>query len=373
MATSAAPTAGNALIRFLHRCMASSSAPRVTTVRSMSKAESATGLRGTSGLSSTTTLDSDTSSAASTLVPPLGKPCPGLLPAWEAELAIREFIDRHWSHRADYIRIDCRLTLPELRALGRLSREEGALACRRLVRVPAIHEEVALSLWEHLAREAEEGGEKKVVEEEEDEEQEAAGDANPTTATVASLLRPPRADHQPVVPANNDHNNSDHEAEEEPRTRRLRSQLKSLVTSLLSPGTHIPPRPHTTTPALNRKAAGNLLSCPFCSGDCTASLSAAAQEQQQQQTYELAFWRWWWWRRRRQGNVSVASPTPSRRLSGDTLTASRTGGSAGYAGPSVVEKGGVSTRRFRFFPLTSRLRLLEGPQQMERRRGSCCG
>ncbi|KAL2176218.1 uncharacterized protein P884DRAFT_203633 [Thermothelomyces heterothallicus CBS 202.75] len=331
--------------------MASSSAPRPTTARFLSKAESAPGLMKTPNFPSTTTLDSGsgTSSTVSTLVAPPRGSYPGLLPTWEAEQAIREFIDRHWSHRADYIKVDCRLTLPELRALGRLSREEGSLACRRLIRVPAIHEEVALSLWEHLAEE----------EEKEAEEEEEAGDAAPTAVvTVPSfsqmpLVDPSAAGDARVVPANN----SSCEAAE-PRTRRRRPRqrrlplplrlplrLKSLVTSLLFPETRAPPppKPHTT-PALNRTAAGNPHSCPFCSGDCATSLSAAArQQQQQQQAHKPALWR--------RENASASPPPcpppcppPSPRLSGDTLTASRTGESAGRAEASASEKGDARSK-----------------------------
>ncbi|KAL2172116.1 hypothetical protein VTG60DRAFT_117 [Thermothelomyces hinnuleus] len=341
--------------------MASSSAPRATTARFLSKAESATGLMNISNFPSTATLDSGTSSTVSTLVAPPRDSYPGLLPTWEAEQAIREFIDRHWSHRADYIKVDCRLTLPELRALGRLSREEGSLACRRLVRVPAIHEEVALSLWEHLAEEEEK--------EEEEEEVVVVGDAGPTAVTVPSfsqmpLVDPSAAGDACVVPANN----SSHEAAEpptsrrRPRQRRLRLRLKSLVTSLLFPEARPPPpKPHTT-PALNRKAAGNTQSCPFCSGDCTTSLSAAAR--QQQQAHKPALWR--------RENASASSPPPSPRLSGDTLTSSRTGESAGRADASVSEKGDARSKPRPvgpvFLPLTPGLSLWKGQQRVGRER-----
>ncbi|AEO58935.1 hypothetical protein MYCTH_2306708 [Thermothelomyces thermophilus ATCC 42464] len=362
--------------------MASSSAPRPTTARILSKAESATGLMKTSNFPSTTTLDSGsgTSSTVSTPVAPPRESYPGLLPTWEAEQAIREFIDRHWSHRADYIKVDCWLTLPELRALGRLSREEGWLACRRLVRVPAIHEEVALSLWEHLAEEEEK------EEEKEAEEEEEAGDAGPTAVvTVPSFSQMPLADPSAagdarVVPGNN----SSHEAAEartrrrwpRPRQRRLRLRLrlKSLVTSLLlfpeARPPPPPPKPHTT-PALNRKAAGNPHPCPFCSGDCTTSLAAAAR-QQQQQAHKPAFWR--------RENYASASPPPcpppSPRLSGDTLTASRTGESAGRAEASASEKGDARSKPPRpvgpvFFLQPApglRLSLWKGQQRVGRER-----
>ncbi len=73
---------------------------------------------------------------------------------WDAEELIREFINDHWSNHAAYIKIDCDLTLDELHALGRLSKAAGSLACGRLIRVPAIHEEVAASLWEKLVEAA---------------------------------------------------------------------------------------------------------------------------------------------------------------------------------------------------------------------------
>lgn len=77
-----------------------------------------------------------------------------LIAAWEAEELIRAFINEDWSNHANYIRIDCNFTLAELHAIGRLPEPEGSRACRQLIRVPVIYEEVALSLWKKLAEEA---------------------------------------------------------------------------------------------------------------------------------------------------------------------------------------------------------------------------
>ena len=88
--------------------------------------------------------------------PTLHLPTPNqqTLSIWDAEEFIRAFITDHWSHHAAYIKVDCALTLDELHALGRLPKAAGSRACQRLIRVPAIHEEVAASLWERLVEAA---------------------------------------------------------------------------------------------------------------------------------------------------------------------------------------------------------------------------
>jgi hypothetical protein len=70
----------------------------------------------------------------------------------EAEGLVRAFVHSRWAeHLWPSMRITCALTLAELHDLGRLRREDGVRACCGLVRVPVIHEEVALALWEYLA------------------------------------------------------------------------------------------------------------------------------------------------------------------------------------------------------------------------------
>ncbi|KAL2150833.1 hypothetical protein VTH82DRAFT_7396 [Thermothelomyces myriococcoides] len=323
MVSSATPTPGNTLITFLQRYIASSSSPREITARFLSTAEPAPCLKGGSGLPSMTGLDLSISSTTGTIKTPLGEPCPGLLPSWEAEQTIRAFIDSHWPHRADHIRIDCRLTLPELRAIGRLPREEGFLACRRLVRVPAIHEEVALSLWEYLARET--------------ESEEAGGDA-----CVVST------------------NNSRHEAVESRTGRQQRLQLwlrlKSLVTRLIFPEERLLLPRRDTAPTSDRNLAGISPSCPFCSGDCTASFFAVTrqqQQQQQQQTPTPGFWQ----QPENASSVSSSPPLPlPSRLSGDTLTASHTGEGADHGGKSVSKDDGVKSKSRPVYSAFTRLR-----------------
>lgn len=51
------------------------------------------------------------------------------------------------------IRVECDLTVVELRDIGRMRQVEGLKACCRLIRAPVIYEEVALTLWQHLASE----------------------------------------------------------------------------------------------------------------------------------------------------------------------------------------------------------------------------
>ena len=76
---------------------------------------------------------------------------PRTVAVWDAQELIREFIDEDWSHNAAHISIDCDLTLTELLSLGALPTDEGSRACRQLIRVPVIHEEVAAALWAKLA------------------------------------------------------------------------------------------------------------------------------------------------------------------------------------------------------------------------------
>jgi hypothetical protein len=78
---------------------------------------------------------------------------------WDANEALRVFLLDHWPHHAAYIKVDCDIPLGELHALSRLPKTEGLRACGRLVRVPVIHEEVALSLWEFLVMRGEDGDE----------------------------------------------------------------------------------------------------------------------------------------------------------------------------------------------------------------------
>lgn len=59
-----------------------------------------------------------------------------------------------WRAHGDLIRVDCPHTLAELHALGHLPRADGLAACRRLVRAPVIHDEVAQYLWAALSASA---------------------------------------------------------------------------------------------------------------------------------------------------------------------------------------------------------------------------
>lgn len=56
-----------------------------------------------------------------------------------------------WSSHMSLIRITCPHTLSELHALGNLPQDEGVAACRKLIRVPVIHEEIGLFIWTQLA------------------------------------------------------------------------------------------------------------------------------------------------------------------------------------------------------------------------------
>ncbi|KAK3692325.1 hypothetical protein B0T22DRAFT_531827 [Podospora appendiculata] len=70
---------------------------------------------------------------------------------WEAQEFIRGFVKDHWEDHWESVAIICELTLDELHKLGHLPRDEGIMACRRLLRVPVIHEEISIALWAKLA------------------------------------------------------------------------------------------------------------------------------------------------------------------------------------------------------------------------------
>lgn len=59
--------------------------------------------------------------------------------------------DDRWASHIAHIRINCPYTLNELHGLGSLPEPEGVAACRKLIRVPVIHEELGLFLWTQLA------------------------------------------------------------------------------------------------------------------------------------------------------------------------------------------------------------------------------
>ncbi|KAL2140363.1 hypothetical protein VTI28DRAFT_3892 [Corynascus sepedonium] len=277
--------------------------------------KSSTGLMRLANFPSMTSLDSGVSSTASTLNEPQGTPSPELLSAWEAEEVIRTFIDEQWSHRADYIKIDCRLTLPELHALGRLPREVGSLACRRLIRVPVIHEEVALSLWEHLSEKA-------------------------RSAAVAFITQPTPVGDIHNACAGGDHGGGDDPKQKQqcPRRRRFRSFITLLFpTAAQSQERH-------TTPTFDQKTTKITPSCPFCFGNCIPSPSpsngrAKWNRQQQQHNHTTlpsntdANANGFIWHH----ESPPLCPFPrQRKLSGDTLAPSSNAVSESYTTPNRV-------------------------------------
>lgn len=71
---------------------------------------------------------------------------------WEAEDFVRQFVLEGWGqYVVDQATIQCDMTLCELRRVGRMQQTEGVRACRRLVRVPVLCDEVAYRLWTSLA------------------------------------------------------------------------------------------------------------------------------------------------------------------------------------------------------------------------------
>ncbi|KAK0709635.1 hypothetical protein B0T26DRAFT_786022 [Lasiosphaeria miniovina] len=69
---------------------------------------------------------------------------------WEAHEFIKAFVQSGWASYSSSITIDCDLTLDDLHQLGYLPRSQGTRACRRLVRVPVINEEIGVALWQKL-------------------------------------------------------------------------------------------------------------------------------------------------------------------------------------------------------------------------------
>jgi hypothetical protein len=68
----------------------------------------------------------------------------------EARCWLERFVKARWGQHWEYVTIDCDLTLEELEQLGHLDRPEGWKACRRLVRVPVLNDEIALAMWTWL-------------------------------------------------------------------------------------------------------------------------------------------------------------------------------------------------------------------------------
>ncbi|KAL2197892.1 hypothetical protein P885DRAFT_76600 [Corynascus similis CBS 632.67] len=277
--------------------------------------KSSTGLMRLAKFSSITSLDSGVSSTASTLNEPPDSPSPELLSTWEAEEVIRTFIDEQWSHRADYIKIDCRLTLPELHALGRLPREVGSLACRRLIRVPVIHEEVALSLWEHLSEEA-------------------------RRAAMALITPPTPVDDIHNACAGGDHGGGDNPKHKQQRRRR--QHFRSLIT-LLFP-TAVQSQQRHTTPTFDQKTTKITPSCPFCFGNCIPFPSpytgrAKRNPQQQQHNHTTlpsntdANTNGFIWHHE---SPRLCRFPRQRKLSGDTLGPSSNAVSESYTTPDRV-------------------------------------
>ncbi|KAL8392105.1 hypothetical protein RB595_002337 [Gaeumannomyces hyphopodioides] len=125
---------------------------------------------------------------------------------WEAEDFVRRFVLDGWGQYVlDQATIQCDMTLRQLRRIGRMPQTDGVRACRRLVRVPVLCDEVAYRLWASLGEAEEEESE-----EEEGDEADTAGmgDGPPRrpehdmlnkTYTLATIWRAPRPAIQPAA------------------------------------------------------------------------------------------------------------------------------------------------------------------------------
>ncbi|RKU49265.1 hypothetical protein DL546_009692 [Coniochaeta pulveracea] len=115
---------------------------------------------------------------------------------FDARDQITSFIHAKYAeHLWPMVRIQCSLTLPQLRDIGRLSRDDGLRACLPLIRIPAIHEEVAEALWEFLAAERAESNTDDDAMQEEWERRfcgNATQDSEDTTQKQMTKVRPRR-------------------------------------------------------------------------------------------------------------------------------------------------------------------------------------
>ncbi|KAK4127276.1 hypothetical protein N657DRAFT_687584 [Parathielavia appendiculata] len=177
-----------------------------------------------------------------------------LIAVWDADDYIRAFVDEHWSNHAEHIEVDCNITLDELRTLGRLPPAEGSRACRPLIRAPVIHEEVALSLWEHLAAEA------------------RGLDAAPAEAS--------NREEASSMPTTSIHS---------------KSSRREVAKRFLKKGTT--KKSSRRQPQAQESNTYANLTCPFCSGRCLVSSAAQAAHtltqpppHQQEEDWEEGFW-----------------------------------------------------------------------------------
>ncbi len=68
-----------------------------------------------------------------------------------ARIFLREFYSERWGDKNLHVQIECDLTMNEVRRLGYLNKEDGTRACRRLIQVAVLNDEVGHTLWTELA------------------------------------------------------------------------------------------------------------------------------------------------------------------------------------------------------------------------------
>ncbi|KAL8419049.1 hypothetical protein RB594_002306 [Gaeumannomyces avenae] len=108
---------------------------------------------------------------------------------WEAEDFVRQFVLDGWGQYVlDQATIQCEMTLRQLRRVGRMQQTEGVRACRRLVRVPVLCDEVAYRLWANLGE----------AEEVWDEEEEGGDEEDEADTAVMGDESPRRPEHDMV-------------------------------------------------------------------------------------------------------------------------------------------------------------------------------
>ncbi|TPX15433.1 uncharacterized protein E0L32_004413 [Thyridium curvatum] len=75
---------------------------------------------------------------------------PHLDAVFDARDYVSEFVREGWESHWDSIRITCDIPIHELRGFGNLDAAPGTAACKRLVQVPVINDEIGHALWCHL-------------------------------------------------------------------------------------------------------------------------------------------------------------------------------------------------------------------------------
>ncbi|KAK3900897.1 hypothetical protein C8A05DRAFT_35447 [Staphylotrichum tortipilum] len=167
---------------------------------------------------------------------------------FDADALIRGYVLSAWEQHAEYVTVDSHLPMAGLVAIGRMGREDGVRACRGLVRVPVVHEEVVAGLWEFLVGYVEGGVEVRGLEAMEGPVGEANEGWEKTGVWVDELL------------AVNSRREKDEAADHKPK------KGMACLTAFLRQCQHWVR--HHRAREEHAAAPRNSTRCPFCSGHC---------------------------------------------------------------------------------------------------------